>query len=357
MTTFISYSRDNSDFAVRLARDLRAAGFDIWLDQLDIRTGARWDDEVEKALVNSTTFLIVLTPESIQSQNVKDEIGYAIDGGKHILPIILKPCNVPFRLRRFQYVDFSNKPYDASLSEIKSLLSNTSELATAQDMGAEHKDSGTRPSTKMRVAEEKSQPQFSQPPVQKSESEKSRSLINPILVLLGVVGLIAVFLIISNPPAPAPTEVPAATEPDFSPPENESTIATEPPIAPPETFLVTNDYEISVCCNSVDQRSDVIDYAISVYTVSALGMEFRSTDPNACSDIFLHILLDGEEIYTTDAVGPVSGNDTTYWVDLSFAAYEGEHTLTLSPEGILGGCNTGTLGGWGGTLTVQTDQY
>jgi len=57
MTTFISYSRDNSDFAVRLARDLRAAGFDIWLDQLDIRTGARWDDEVEKALVNSTTFL------------------------------------------------------------------------------------------------------------------------------------------------------------------------------------------------------------------------------------------------------------------------------------------------------------
>src|SRR5215213_364068 len=133
MTTFISYSRNNSDFALRLARDLRAAGFDIWLDQLDIRAGARWDDEVEKALEKSTTFLIVLTPESIQSQNVKDEIGYAIDAGKHILPIILKSSNIPFRLRRFQYVDFSNKPYDQSLMEIKNLLSNTRELARANN--------------------------------------------------------------------------------------------------------------------------------------------------------------------------------------------------------------------------------
>src|SRR5688572_29782370 len=138
MATFISYSRNNSDFALRLARDLRAAGFDIWLDQLDIRTGARWDDEVEKALEKSTTFLIVLTPESIQSQNVKDEIGYAINAGKNILPIILKPCNVPFRLRRFQYVDFSNIPYDESVIEIKHLLTNNNELARLKDAREDH---------------------------------------------------------------------------------------------------------------------------------------------------------------------------------------------------------------------------
>lgn len=36
MTTFISYSRVNSEFVVRLAKDLKAAGFDVWLDQLDI---------------------------------------------------------------------------------------------------------------------------------------------------------------------------------------------------------------------------------------------------------------------------------------------------------------------------------
>ena len=41
--TFLSYSRANKDFAVRLARELKAEGFHVWLDQLDIPPGSRWD--------------------------------------------------------------------------------------------------------------------------------------------------------------------------------------------------------------------------------------------------------------------------------------------------------------------------
>ena len=136
MTTFISYSRANSDFAVRLAKDLKAAGHEVWLDQLDIPTGSRWDDELEKALRTCSTFLIILSPESIKSQNVKDEIGYAIDKGKHILPLMIKQCEIPFRLRRFQYVDFTKEDHDEykeRLRETKSLLSNTQELPTASE--------------------------------------------------------------------------------------------------------------------------------------------------------------------------------------------------------------------------------
>lgn len=122
MGTFISYSRSNSKFVVQLYSDLKDAGFDIWLDQVDIRKGSRWDDEIEKALQECANVLIVLTPTSIQSQNVKDEIGYAIDGGKQILPILLQPCNIPLRLRRFQFVDFTNKTYEDGLTEIRHLL-------------------------------------------------------------------------------------------------------------------------------------------------------------------------------------------------------------------------------------------
>lgn len=133
MTTFISYSRVNSDFAVSIAKDLKNAGFDIWLDQIDIPTGSRWDDEIEKALETSDTFLIVLSPESIQSQNVKDEIGYAIDAGKQILPVVIKNCKVPFRLRRFQYVDFSAESYEQSLVKIKYLLGHQRDLLSVQN--------------------------------------------------------------------------------------------------------------------------------------------------------------------------------------------------------------------------------
>ena len=122
MPTFISYSRADSSFAVKLARDLKSAGFDVWLDQLDIPTGARWDDEVEAALESCKIFMIILSPESLQSQNVKDEVGYAIDAGKDILPVKIKSGEIPFRLRRFQYVDFSKQSYNENLKEIKSLL-------------------------------------------------------------------------------------------------------------------------------------------------------------------------------------------------------------------------------------------
>ena len=128
MTTFISYSRVNSEFVVRLAKDLKAAGYDVWLDQLDIPKGARWDDAIEAAVERSSTFMIVLAPESIESQNVKDELSYAIDSGKHILPVVIRPCKIPLRLRRFQYVDFTDKPYKESLADIKRLLSNSQRL-------------------------------------------------------------------------------------------------------------------------------------------------------------------------------------------------------------------------------------
>jgi hypothetical protein len=151
MTTFVSYSRANSEFAVRFARDLRNAGFGIWLDQLDIPKGSRWDDEVEKALESSSNFMIVLAPQSIASQNVKDEIAYAIDAGKHILPVLLEPCKIPFRLRRFQFVDFTNKPYEESLAEIKHLLSNTQELATETKDEDGFQQAEIQPSSKISI--------------------------------------------------------------------------------------------------------------------------------------------------------------------------------------------------------------
>jgi hypothetical protein len=119
---FISYSRTNRGFALELAKELKASGFRIWFDQLDIPTGARWDDEIEKALVECEIFMVILTPQSISSNNVKDEVGYAIDSNKRILPILLENANVPFRLRRFQYVDFTNKSNNEGIDAAKQLL-------------------------------------------------------------------------------------------------------------------------------------------------------------------------------------------------------------------------------------------
>ena len=139
--TFISYSRTNKEFAIKLAQELKSAMFPIWLDQFDIPTGSRWDNELEKALHDCEIFLIILTPASIASENVKDEIGYAIDHGKYILPVLLEQCEVPLRLRRFQYVDFTQKNYRDGVESAKQLLEtfiNRPSLSTQAASPAAH---------------------------------------------------------------------------------------------------------------------------------------------------------------------------------------------------------------------------
>ena len=132
--TFLSYSRVNSDFAKKLAKELKAEGFPVWLDQLDIPLGARWDVELEKALDECEIFMIIMTPDSINSENVRDEIGYAIDTGKRFMPIMLENCKVPLRLRRFQYVDFTTKSFEDGDESAKQLLRGL----IAQEIGRAH---------------------------------------------------------------------------------------------------------------------------------------------------------------------------------------------------------------------------
>lgn len=128
--TFLSYSRINKDFALQLAKELKSEGFSIWIDQLDIPAGMRWDVELEKALEECDIFMVIMTPASIESENVRDEIGYAIDNNKRILPILLKDAKVPLRLRRFQWVDFTNKSYEEGVKSAKELLRNLIAQAT-----------------------------------------------------------------------------------------------------------------------------------------------------------------------------------------------------------------------------------
>ena len=103
---FISYSREDSEFALRLAQDLRAAGASVWIDQLDIHPGKPWDNAIEDALQNSPQMLAVLSPTSVRSENVRDEISYALRQGKIVVPVLYMDCVIPLRLERKQYIDF-----------------------------------------------------------------------------------------------------------------------------------------------------------------------------------------------------------------------------------------------------------
>ena len=119
---FFSYSRsDGSDFALRLALDLKKQGFNVWIDQQDIRAGSEWDLEIEKALETCDCLLFIETEKSVISNNVLDEVYYALEQDKKVIPVILHDSKTPFRLQRLQHVDFT-KDYNAGFAHLTSEL-------------------------------------------------------------------------------------------------------------------------------------------------------------------------------------------------------------------------------------------
>lgn len=114
---FLSYSCADRDFALNLIRDLRAGGLDLRIDQRDIGTGQLWDRVVQDAIEACSVFLIVLSPDSVASENVMDEISIALDEKKKIFPVLHRACKLPMRLRRIQYADFT-VGYNAGLAQL-----------------------------------------------------------------------------------------------------------------------------------------------------------------------------------------------------------------------------------------------
>ena len=115
---FFSYSRaDGSDFALRLAVDLQQQGFNVWIDQQDIRAGSEWDLEIEKALETCDCLLFIESPKSVISTNVLDEVYYALEQNKRVIPLVLLDSKTPFRLKRLQHINFSTG-YDKGLTQL-----------------------------------------------------------------------------------------------------------------------------------------------------------------------------------------------------------------------------------------------
>src|SRR3954467_5622247 len=135
-TYFLSYSRSDERFALRLAKDLRAHGVAMWVDQLDIRPSEHWDRAIERAVSTCRGIVVVLSPRSVASDNVADEISFAIDGGKGVLPVMIERCNLPLRITRMQVIDATGN-YNKALEECVAELRRSKEPVSPQELPAQ----------------------------------------------------------------------------------------------------------------------------------------------------------------------------------------------------------------------------
>ncbi|MDJ0509157.1 MAG: TIR domain-containing protein [Crocosphaera sp.] len=86
---FISYGRaDSKDFAIKLHQRLESQGYRVWLDQNDIPFGVDFPEEIKQGIAKSQNFLFIISPHAIHSPYCKEEVDYAVQYNKRILPLL-----------------------------------------------------------------------------------------------------------------------------------------------------------------------------------------------------------------------------------------------------------------------------
>ncbi len=134
---FISYSRVDENEVRELYNSLIKTGYDFWLDVERIPSGSDWDSQLQKAIEGCSHIVVICSPSSVSSKNVLAEWQYAFDLKKSIHPIIIKPCEVPFRLRIYQMIDATKLGFEEAVKKLVQSLPKSEFKAVAQDTNLE----------------------------------------------------------------------------------------------------------------------------------------------------------------------------------------------------------------------------
>jgi Tol biopolymer transport system component len=121
---FLSYSRKDIDTARRLAEDLQQAGFAVWWDVSDLKGGDSWGRTIQAALEASKYCLVLLSPDSVQSEWVENEYQYALELGLKVIPLFYRDCRKPLALINKQYIDFRGENYENGLQKLLTSISS-----------------------------------------------------------------------------------------------------------------------------------------------------------------------------------------------------------------------------------------
>ncbi len=131
---FLCYAKENSGGVREFRERLRAETWvDPWFDEEDILPGQMWEGSVTEAVHNSHAVIVFLSSIAIRTEGFfHKELKLALDaaaekpdGTIFIIPIRLDDCEVPVRLRPYQYVDYfgdkahKNQVYSSLISALK----------------------------------------------------------------------------------------------------------------------------------------------------------------------------------------------------------------------------------------------
>ena len=89
---FVSYAHKNAEMVFAEINRWNKQGYNVWYDE-GIAPGNEWADEISDALEHCSLYVVFLTPDAVDSKNVRDEIYYALSIKLPIIAIYLEKAD------------------------------------------------------------------------------------------------------------------------------------------------------------------------------------------------------------------------------------------------------------------------
>ena len=106
---FTSYSRRDTELVDQIVQDMNEAGLSVWIDREAIQAGNTWRVQIVKAIDTCEAFVLMLSPNSAASDNVRREIDLASESDRIIFAVMLEPVKLPaeirYQLAGLQFID------------------------------------------------------------------------------------------------------------------------------------------------------------------------------------------------------------------------------------------------------------
>jgi hypothetical protein len=116
---FISYAQDDEAFVTHLAEDLSQSGAKVWLDIRDAKPGRHWGRSIEHALSLSSMMIVVMSPCALESAHVAAEWQAYLEAYRPVIPVLVRPCDLPGPLRSRHPVDFTrDRDYSRAVHQL-----------------------------------------------------------------------------------------------------------------------------------------------------------------------------------------------------------------------------------------------
>jgi len=117
---FVSHAHQDAELAQRLAADLEARGFAVWIAPDSIRPGEKWVEAISRGLDESGVFVVLLTEHAVASRWVTDETNVAIElrnkEQMQFIPLLVRASPLPALWYVYQQIPFSN--YEHGLAQL-----------------------------------------------------------------------------------------------------------------------------------------------------------------------------------------------------------------------------------------------